>query len=96
MGGGIVPRRKATSEGTKPATTTPTTKKPRRGELTAEGLAALGAERLAALVLEAAERDAAFKRVAKAAMASAEGPDAVAAIVDRRLAALERARGFVD
>lgn len=70
--------------------------KPRKGVLTADGLTALGAERLAALVLEAAERDPAFKRVAKAAMASADGPKAVAAIVDRRLAALERARGFVD
>ena len=68
----------------------------RKGELSREGLAALGADRLAALVLEAAERDPAFKRLAKAALASVEGPDAVAAIVDRRLAALERARGFVD
>ena len=91
-----MPRRRGTSAAKTSATTKPAAKKPRKGELTVEGLAALGAERLAALVLEAAERDASFKRVAKAAMASADGPDAVAAIIDRRLAALERARGFVD
>jgi hypothetical protein len=37
-----------------------------------------------------------LKRIASAAIAGAGGPDAVAAIVQRRLAVLERARGFID
>ena len=61
-----MPRRRAMSAAksatTRSAATKPAAKKPRKGELTVEGLAALGAERLAALLLEAAERDAAFKR----------------------------------
>ncbi len=68
----------------------------RRGALTSENLTALGAERLAKLVLDEAGRNAAFKKLCAAALAGAQGPAAVAAVVDRRLAGLERARGFVD
>src|SRR4051795_6636379 len=68
----------------------------RRATLTNEALAALGAKKLAKLVLDEAGRNAAFKKLVAAALAGAKGPDAVAAIVDRRLAGLERARGFVD
>ena len=68
----------------------------RRGALTSENLLALGAERLAKLVLDEAGRNAAFKKLCAAALAGAQGPAAVAAVVDRRLAGLERARGFVD
>src|SRR4051794_38863187 len=56
---------------------------------------ALGAEKLAKLVLDEAGRNSAFKRIAAAALAAQQGPDAVAAMVDRRLAALERARGAI-
>jgi hypothetical protein len=68
----------------------------RRATLTSETLAALGADKLAKLVLDEVGRNAPFKKIVTAALAGAKGPDAVAAIVDRRLAALERARGFID
>ena len=68
----------------------------RRTALTSENLIALGAERLAKIILDEAGRSALFKKLVAAALAGAEGPKAVAAIVDRRLAELERGRGFVD
>ena len=68
----------------------------RRATLTSETLASLGANKLAKLVLDEVGRNAPFKKIVTAALAGAKGPDAVAAIVDRRLAALERARGFID
>ncbi len=68
----------------------------RRATLTNEALAALGAEKLARLVLDEAGRNAPFKKLVTAALAGAKGPNAVAAIIDRRLAGLERSRGFID
>lgn len=68
----------------------------RRPTLTQEALAALGAEKLAQLAFDEAGRSAPFKKLVMAALAGTKGPGAVAAIVDRRLAGLERARGFVD
>lgn len=68
----------------------------RRATLTNDTLVALGAEKLAKLVLDEAVRNAPFKKMVAAALAGAKGPNAVAAIVDRRLAGLERARGFID
>ncbi len=68
----------------------------RRATLTEETLAALGADKLAKLILEEVRHNAPFKRIITAALAGAKGPDAVAAIIDRRLASLERARGSVD
>lgn len=68
----------------------------RKASLTHEALVALGPEKLANLVLDEAGRNAAFKRLVTAALAGAKGPDAIAAIVGRRLTALERARGFID
>ncbi|MCW6507868.1 DUF6880 family protein [Lichenifustis flavocetrariae] len=68
----------------------------RAPSLSIESLTALGAEKLARLVLDGADRDAAFKRIVAAALAGAKGPKAVAALVDKRLAGLERARGFVE
>ena len=56
---------------------------------------ALGADRLAKLILDEVQHNAPFKRIITAALAGAKGPDAVAAIIDRRLASLERARGIV-
>jgi uncharacterized protein DUF6880 len=68
----------------------------RRATLTSETLASLGADKLAKLVLDEVGRNAPFRKIVTAALAGAKGPDAVAAIVDRRLAALKRARGFID
>jgi hypothetical protein len=67
-----------------------------RATLTKEALLALGAERLARLVLDEAGHNGSFKKMVAAALAGAKGPAAVAAFVDRRLAALERARGIID
>src|SRR5688572_10928114 len=68
----------------------------RRATLTHESLIALGPEKLAKLVLDEAGRNAGFKRIVSAALAGARGPEAIAGVVQRRLAALERARGFID
>ncbi len=68
----------------------------RRATLTQDALVALGGERLAKLIVNEAQHNAPFKRIVTAALAGAKGPTAVAAIVDRRLASLERARGYVD
>src|ERR1044071_2146021 len=68
----------------------------RRAALTQEALIALGTEKLAKLITEEVARNPPFKKIVTAALAGAKGPEAVAAIIDRRLASLERARGFVD
>src|SRR5215207_5093898 len=68
----------------------------RRATLTREVLVALGSEKLAKLVVDEAGRNAGFKRIVNAALAGARGPDAVAAVVNRRLSALQKARGFID
>jgi hypothetical protein len=63
--------------------------------LTREALVELGAERLAELALEEAARNGPFKKLVLAALAAARGPAAVAAIVDKRLAGLEKARASI-
>ncbi len=68
----------------------------RKPTVNTEALVALGVDRLAALILEATERDAPFKKIVAAALAGAKGPDAIAALLDRRLASLEKARSIVD
>jgi hypothetical protein len=68
----------------------------RRATLTQEALVALGPDKLAKLVVDEAGRNAGFKRIVNAALAGARGPDAVAAVVNRRLVALQNARGFID
>lgn len=68
----------------------------RRPAITPAKLLELGPEKLAQLVLDEAERDAAFRKRVSAALAARKGPASVAKIVDRRLGALERARSFVD
>ena len=68
----------------------------RKAALDVETLKALGADRLARLVLEEAERDASFRKIVKAALAATKGPEAVAKLIDRRLAALEKARSVID
>ncbi|MFY9290239.1 MAG: DUF6880 family protein [Methylorubrum rhodinum] len=73
--------------------------KPRKSRSTVpspETLSALSQERLIALILEEVGQNPAFKKRVTAALASLQGPDAVAAVIDRRLAALEKARGFID
>lgn len=65
-----------------------------RTPLTAPALAALGPEKLP--VSSEAERNAAFRKQVMAALAAVKGPDAVARLIDRRLSALVRARGFID
>ena len=67
----------------------------RTATLNKEALVELGAERLAELALDEAERNDPFKRLVMAALASVRGPLAVAAIVDKRLAGLERASGAI-
>lgn len=68
----------------------------RRTTPSRETLAALGSDRLIGLILGETARNAAFKKLVSAALAALQGPEAVAAIVDRRLTALEGARGFID
>jgi hypothetical protein len=68
----------------------------RKPILSLEHLASLDAEKLAALVLEEAAGNAGFKRRINAALAGQSGPEAIAKLIDRRLAGLERARSFID
>jgi hypothetical protein len=68
----------------------------RKASLTVEALADLGAQKLAELILDEAKANAAFRKRANAALAGAQGGEAVAALIDRRLAALEKARSPVD
>src|SRR3954451_22605 len=67
-----------------------------RATLTHETLLALAPDKLAQLVVDEASRNPGFKRIVNAALAGARGPDAVAAVVSRRLTALQKARGFID
>lgn len=67
-----------------------------RTSLNAAALAALGPEKLARIVFDEAEQNAAFRKLVMAALAAVKGPDAVAKLIDRRLSALKRARGFID
>lgn len=68
----------------------------RRTTANPETLAELGLDRLIALVLTETGRNPAFKKLVTAAVAGLQGPEAVAALIDRRLTALERARGYID
>lgn len=91
-------RAKAAADTSKPVAAKSRTK-PRKSRSTVpspETLAALSSERLIALVLEEVGQSPAFKKRVTAALAALQGPDTVAAMIDRRLAALEKARGFID
>src|SRR5918997_1353220 len=68
----------------------------RTKSLTQEALLQLGPEKLAKLILDEAGHNTAFRRIVTAALASTRGPEAIAAVIDRRLSALERARAFID
>lgn len=63
---------------------------------TLDNLAALGAERLAAILVELADSDAKIKRRLRLELAAQTGGDIVAAEIGKRLAALRSARSFVD
>jgi hypothetical protein len=63
---------------------------------TSKDLEALGAERLAALLMELAEDDAAIRRRLRYALAQTRGADAVAREVRKRLAGMRRAGSFID
>ncbi|HXP95696.1 MAG TPA: hypothetical protein VN809_03220 [Telmatospirillum sp.] len=60
-----------------------------------DALILLGAEKLAQVILDEAEINSSFRKRVTAALASTKGPDAVAKLIDRRLAALERARAMI-
>ena len=66
------------------------------GALTRESLAALGAERLADLLLELGDADAAIRKRLVLASAEGGGPEAMAKAIDRRLKALAGSRGYID
>jgi hypothetical protein len=64
--------------------------------LTAENLEALGAKRLAELLMHVAEGDAATKRSLRLELTAKNAPETVAAEVRKRLDQIARARSFVD
>nr|WP_293881084.1 DUF6880 family protein [Sphingomonas sp.] len=64
--------------------------------LNLKNLAALGAERLAELLMELATGDAAAKRRLRLELASRSGGGDVAAEIRKRLATIARSRSFVD
>ena len=64
--------------------------------LNASNLAALGAERLAELLIELSQGDAGARRRLRMALAAAHGPADLAQAVRKRLATIARAQTFVD
>ena len=64
--------------------------------LNAANLKALGAARLAELLMELSEGDAAAQRRLRLELAAGQGAEEVARMVRRRLAQVARARGYVD
>ena len=67
-----------------------------RKSLNAKNLQALGAERLAELLIEISTGNAAAKRRLRLELAGAQGPAEVAREVRKRLATIDRSRSFVD
>jgi hypothetical protein len=80
----------------KPAAAAKPKRASRKATPSPETLTELGLERLIRLVLDETGRNPAFKKLVTAAVAGLQGPDAVAALIDRRLTALERAAGYID
>ena len=68
----------------------------RKPALTTNKLKDLGADKLAQLVLDEAERHAGLRRQVKAALAGKSGPEAIAKLIDRRLSGLARAKSFIE
>lgn len=71
---------------------------PRKGapkKVTAENLATLGAARLADILAQVADSRPDLKRRLRMELAAQQGPEALAAQIDRRLAAFETSRGKI-
>jgi hypothetical protein len=68
----------------------------RKSVLSADKLKDLGADKLAQLVFEEAERNARVRRQVKAALAGKSGPEAIAKLIDRRQSGLARSKRFVE
>lgn len=64
--------------------------------LNAENLEKLGADRLAALVMDLVQGSAALQRRARMELSAAQGPKEVAADLRKRFASLRRSTGYVD
>ena len=64
--------------------------------VTAENLEALGAARLAALLVELGEGDADLKRRLRLELAGAAGPAEAAREIRKRLTTIARGRAFID
>jgi hypothetical protein len=64
--------------------------------LTPEALAQLGPERLAALLLAAAEHDAPLTLTLRIAVASSESADSAAVEIDAEIKRLKRGKGFIE
>ncbi len=64
--------------------------------VTPNNLAVLGAERLAAILIEFADGDAEIKRRLRLELAAEEGGDSIAAEIGKRITALRSARSFID
>ena len=68
----------------------------RTRKLTAEALVALGAERLAVLILAQAETDPVFARSVRMELAGKDDAGALAHEIDKRLKTIRRSRGFLE
>jgi len=64
--------------------------------VTLQNLAALGAERLATILVDLAEADAEVKRRLRLELAAQVGGDSIAAEIGKRITALRKARSFID
>lgn len=68
----------------------------RKTSFSSENLVALGAVKLAELILDEALSNAPYRKKINAVLAGAKGAEAIAALIDRRLAGLEKARAMID
>src|SRR3954452_17495325 len=64
--------------------------------VTPDNLAALGAERLAAILTELAEGEAEVRRRLRLELAAQSGGDTIAAEIGKRINTLKSARSFID
>jgi hypothetical protein len=67
-----------------------------RKTVTLDNLTALGAERLATILIELAESDTEVKRRLRLELAAQSGGDTIAAEIGKRITALRSARSFID
>jgi hypothetical protein len=67
-----------------------------KNTLNAQNLEALGAKRLAELLIDISSGDAAAKRRLRLALAGAQSPADAAREIRKRLIAISRSRSFVD